>query len=147
MDKISREKRSRNMSRIRSADTSIEKIVRKTLFSLGFRYRLHSKLPGRPDIVFPGKRLAVFINGCFWHKHGCRLTVIPHTRTEFWESKLNQNKERDKRVKKILESSGWRTVTIWECEIEKDIISAIYPILLIHSRFPGGKSTKTKDSS
>lgn len=90
------------MSRIRSSDTSIELAVRRCLFSWGFRYRLKYPLPGKPDIVFPGRRIAVFVNGCFWHMHGCRLSKMPSTRTDFWKDKLERNRERDAEVSALL---------------------------------------------
>ena len=116
------------MSRIRSRDTSIELAVRRHLFSRGFRYRLHYPLPGKPDIVFPGRRIAVFVNGCFWHMHGCRLSKMPSTRSDFWKAKLERNRKRDNDVVSILGTLGWITFTVWECEIEKDINSALHPL-------------------
>ena len=120
MDRISREKRSWNMSRIRSTDTSLELLVRKHLFARGYRYRIHFKLPGKPDIVFPRLKIAIFVNGCFWHFHGCRLSTIPKTRTDFWTEKLKKNKERDNRNIKELEKLGWNVITLWECSLEDD---------------------------
>ena len=119
MDKISKERRSWNMSRIRSRDTSLETEVRKRLFTLGWRYRLKSKLPGHPDIVFPSKKVAVFIHGCFWHMHGCKLSTVPSTRSAFWLEKLKGNKRRDVETKVSLKDMGWRIVTVWECNLKK----------------------------
>lgn len=112
------------MSRIRSHDTSIELAVRRYLHSQGFRYRLHSKLAGRPDLVFPRYRIAVFVNGCFWHMHGCRLSAIPSTRRDFWIRKLEGNRERDSLNLERLREIGWTDVTIWECNIRKDVAEA-----------------------
>lgn len=105
------------MSRIRSADTSLELRVRKYLFKRGYRYRLKYPITGKPDIVFPKIRIVIFINGCFWHFHGCKLSTIPKTRTEFWVKKLTATRERDKLVLKEL-SREWVVVTLWECELE-----------------------------
>jgi len=112
------------MSRIRSHDTSIELAVRRYLYSQGFRYRLHSKLDGRPDLVFPRYRIAVFVNGCFWHMHGCRLSAIPSTRRDFWIRKLEGNRRRDALNLKSLSDAGWTTVTIWECDVLRNVAEA-----------------------
>ena len=131
MDRISKERRSWNMSRIHSSDTSIELAVRRHLFSKGFRYRLNYSLPGKPDIVFPGKRIALFVNGCFWHMHGCRLSKTPSARREFWEEKLLRNRRRDTDVRNILKTMGWRVFTIWECEIEESLDMIMFPLLKV----------------
>lgn len=123
------ERRSWNMSRIRSHDTGPELAVRRYLYSVGFRYMLNFSLPGKPDIVFPRKRIAVFVNGCFWHMHGCRLSAIPATRREFWLVKLKGNAERDRKNKTVLESDGWTVMTLWECEIENDTGAAVSPLI------------------
>lgn len=107
------------MSRIKSADTGPERSVRKFLYKNGFRYRINYHITGKPDIVFPGKRIAVFVNGCFWHRHGCRNSVMPKTNRVFWRKKLSANVSRDKKVEKILKKEGWSVYRIWECELEK----------------------------
>ena len=119
MDNRSKEQRSKNMSHILSKNTKPEEMVRKYLFSKGFRYRKNvSSLPGKPDIVLPKYRAVVFVNGCFWHGHqGCRWFVKPKTNTEFWDAKFRYNIERDQRNYKKLEDLGWRVLIIWECEI------------------------------
>ncbi len=122
------------MSRIRGSDTSIELVVRKYLFSKGFRYRLRYPLPGKPDVVFPGRRIAVFVNGCFWHMHGCRLSVIPETRRDFWKDKLERNRERDARVSALLTSRSWTVFTLWECEICEGIEPALADLVSLLSR-------------
>lgn len=120
MDRISPEKRSWNMSRIRSRNTRPELQLRKALHKMGFRYRLHEKkLPGSPDLVFPKYRAVIFVHGCFWHRHGCKQTTTPSTRKEFWLGKFKANVERDKRNVKKLRISGWRVLIIWECELKK----------------------------
>jgi DNA mismatch endonuclease (patch repair protein) len=112
------------MSRIRGHDTSIELAVRRYLYSQGFRYRLHSKLAGRPDLVFPRYRIAVFVNGCFWHMHGCHLSAIPSTHRDFWISKLEGNRTRDAVNLKRLSEMGWTAVTLWECDVLRDVAEA-----------------------
>jgi len=120
-DHLNSEKRSWNMSRIKSKDTSPELKVRKYLYSKGIRYRLHRKdLPGKPDIAINRIKTAIFIHGCFWHRHeSCKKANIPKTRTKYWLSKLNNNKERDIINSKSLLIQNWNSLTIWECEISK----------------------------
>ena len=117
-DKLSASRRSENMRRIRSEDTAPELVVRKTLYSLGYRYRLHCKdLPGKPDIVFKGRRKAIFVHGCFWHQHpGCSEAHTPKTNTSYWLPKLARNVKRDKEAEEALAAAGWKTLVIWECE-------------------------------
>lgn len=116
VDVVSPEKRSQMMSGIKGRNTRPEIVVRKALHARGFRFRLHSKkLSGRPDIVLPRHRVAVFVNGCFWHRHQCHLFKWPKTREQFWRDKLNGNAERDRRNWKSLERSGWRVYVFWEC--------------------------------
>ena len=118
VDKLSKEKRSWNMSRIRSMDTEPEKAVRSLLHRLGYRFRLHQKnLPGKPDIVLPKYRSVIFVHGCFWHRHkGCKYAYSPKSRTEFWKKKFQGNIDRDRRHKKELKKLGWKIFVIWECE-------------------------------
>lgn len=106
------------MSKIKSRNTSLELYVRKFLFNKGLRYRVNYKITGRPDIVFPAKKIAIFINGCFWHKHNCDNSVIPKSNREFWKNKLADNVKRDKDVEKKLKREGWKVYKIWECEIQ-----------------------------
>ena len=108
------------MSRIHSANTRPEIKLRKTLFEKGFRYRVNVKtLPGKPDIVLPKYRTAIFVNGCFWHGHsGCKYYTVPETNVEFWVEKVARNKERDAVNNQRLESLSWSVVTIWECELK-----------------------------
>jgi len=119
-DVHSKETRSYNMSRIRGKNTKPEMIVRKFLFSKGYRYRLHDKnLPGKPDIILPKYKTVIFIHGCFWHGHeGCRYYVIPKTRTDWWVEKINRNKEKDEESRDKLTRADWRILTIFECELK-----------------------------
>jgi len=113
---------SRVMSANVGKNTKPEILFRKALWSAGIRgYRLHwKKVPGRPDIAFPGKKLAVFINGCFWHRcPKCKLP-LPKSNKKFWKEKFDRNVERDKKKRRLLKSKGWRTITIWECELQKN---------------------------
>lgn len=121
----SKETRSYNMSRIRSKNTKPEEIVRKHLFSQGFRYRKNdSRLPGKPDIVLPKYKTVIFVNGCFWHGHtGCRYFVWPKSNVDFWRSKIDGNIERDSTNYTRLTDMGWRILVIWECELKKSCIN------------------------
>lgn len=116
-DTLSKEKRSWNMSRIRAEDTSPEIKVRTYLHKQGFRFRLHRKdLPGKPDLVLPKYRTAIFIHGCFWHQHkNCRRANIPKTHLEYWAPKLDMNRKRDIRIRRALRSDGWKVIVLWEC--------------------------------
>lgn len=106
------------MSRIRGRDTKPELLVRRGLHQRGFRYRLHRRdLPGRPDLVFPGRRAVVFIHGCFWHGHGCLMCKAPATRPEFWAAKIAANRTRDLAAIKCLGEAGWRVLVVWECAL------------------------------
>lgn len=111
--------RSRNMRAVGRADTKPELKVRSALHRAGYRFRLQcGVLPGRPDIVLPKHRLAIFVHGCFWHRHeGCRRASTPKTRTEFWERKFAENVARDLRCQRLLRELGWRVLVLWECEI------------------------------
>ena len=121
-DNHSKEVRSRNMSRIRSTDNKPEEIVRKFLFSQGFRYRKNDKkLPGKPDIVLPKYRTVIFVNGCFWHKHDCPRFVWPSSNQDYWRPKILGNVERDKKNAEQLRSQGWNVIVVWECELKKAV--------------------------
>lgn len=119
MDRISKEKRSDIMSRVRSKNTKPEETVRKYLFSAGFRYRKNDKrYPGKPDIVLPKYHTMVFVNGCFWHQHpGCKAAALPEANHQYWQDKLQKNIERDKKEMQRLEHIGWHVIVVWECEI------------------------------
>lgn len=119
-DNHSKEVRSMNMSHIRSTNSKPEEIVRKYLFSKGFRYRKNvRKLPGCPDIVLPKYNTVIFVNGCFWHKHDCPRFVWPSSNKDYWEPKILRNVERDQKNTEELRSLGWRVITVWECELKK----------------------------
>ncbi len=119
-DNHSKEVRSMNMSHIRSTNSKPEEIVRKYLFSKGFRYRKNvKKLPGCPDIVLSKYKTIIFVNGCFWHKHDCPRFVWPSSNQEYWFPKIQRNVERDKLNAAELQKMGWRVITIWECELKK----------------------------
>lgn len=120
------------MSGIRGKDTRPEMVVRRALFAAGFRYRLHRRdLPGAPDLVLSGRRVAVFVHGCFWHRHKeCRYAKLPATRPEFWRAKLEGNAERDTRAIEALQATGWRVLVVWECAIrDKSTLSILSDVL------------------
>lgn len=117
MDTRTPEQRTRIMRSVGQKDTSAEMTVRRGLHSLGYRYRLHpATLPGRPDLAFPSRRKAVFVHGCFWHGHDCVKGRLPKSRPEYWGPKIEANKARDARVLGELESSGWGSLVVWQCE-------------------------------
>ena len=120
MDHLTPQQRSKNMAAIRNKDTKPEMVVRRGLWSRGFRYRLnHKRLPGHPDLVLRKYKSCIFINGCFWHGHeGCKYYTIPKTNTEFWVKKIKRNQERDLEVKHKLNAMGWNCITVWECELK-----------------------------
>lgn len=119
MDVVDAATRSRMMKGIRSRDTQPEITVRKYLHAQGFRYRLHSrKLPGSPDLVLPRYRVAIFVHGCFWHRHqGCRYATTPSSNAERWKLKFDANTERDARKEAMLRAAGWKVLVVWECEL------------------------------
>ena len=124
MDVHDKKTRSFNMSRIMAKDTKPEMLVRRSLHSQGFRFRLHDvSLPGKPDIVLPKYRTVIQIHGCFWHGHeGCRYFSLPQTRTEWWRAKIQATKERDKRNFSDLRQSGWKVIVVWECELKPKVL-------------------------
>lgn len=107
------------MQSVKSKNTGPEMAVRRIVHGLGYRYRLHKKgLPGRPDLVFAGRKKIIFVHGCFWHAHDCRYGRAPSSRQEYWLPKLKRNKERDRENRSALEALGWKVLTVWECEIK-----------------------------
>jgi DNA mismatch endonuclease (patch repair protein) len=136
MDVHEPEVRSYNMSQIKGKNTKPEMVVRKFLFSKGFRYRLHVKnLPGKPDIVLPKYKTVIFVHGCFWHGHeGCKYFVVPKTRTDWWLNKININRTNDERSNSLLGKETWKIIILWECElkpgvVEKTLKSLIHNLL------------------
>ena len=120
VDNRTPESRSRLMSRIGSKHTEPERTVRSLLHALGYRYRLHRKgLPGKPDIVFLRRKKAIFVHGCFWHGHGCKIGHAPKSNLAFWIPKIERNRERDARNRSELERIGWCVETVWQCEIKQ----------------------------
>jgi DNA mismatch endonuclease (patch repair protein) len=115
------------MSGIRGRNTKPELLVRKALFAAGLRFRLHSsRLPGRPDIVLPRSRCAVFVHGCFWHRHpGCRFAYMPKSNTKFWRDKFETNVRRDEHVKAALRRAGWLVFTVWECSVNQERLTKL----------------------
>jgi DNA mismatch endonuclease, patch repair protein len=135
-DNLTTQQRKYAMSRVRGQNTKPEKMVRSLLHRLGFRFRKNVKnLPGKPDVVLPKYRTAIFVNGCFWHGHeNCKRATIPNTRREFWEQKISSNSSRDKKATELLQQSGWRVVTIWQCQLRnqresEDLVRKIVTLL------------------
>jgi DNA mismatch endonuclease (patch repair protein) len=123
MDTITKERRSQNMSKIRSKDTLPELLIRKALWRMGYRYKLHYKLlPGKPDIVIIKHKIVIFVHGCFWHRHeNCIEASRPKTNSEYWETKINRNIDRDRKHQEEIKQLGWKVIIIWECDVKKDI--------------------------
>lgn len=127
-DVLSSSQRSYCMSRIRERDTKPEITLRKALWGLGYRYCLGSKLPGKPDVVFPRYHVALFIDGCFWHK--CPIHFqMPKENQEFWDRKLSANVQRDKEVERMLNEEGWKVIRIWEHQVKQDLMGAIEQVV------------------
>ncbi|HUO21954.1 MAG TPA: DNA mismatch endonuclease Vsr [Caulobacteraceae bacterium] len=123
-DVFSPEKRSSVMRRVKGKDTAPELRVRRLLTRLGLRYRLHrADLPGKPDIVMPGRKLAIFVHGCFWHGHDCaRGARVPQANRDYWLAKVGRNRGRDERDRAALEAAGWKVLTLWECELKDEAV-------------------------
>jgi DNA mismatch endonuclease (patch repair protein) len=143
-DVVSPAKRSRMMSGIKGKNSVPEMLARKALFAMGHRFRLHRRdLPGTPDIVLPGRKIAIFVHGCFWHAHqGCKFAKIPSTRTEFWTAKLQGNVDRDRRAASKLAEMGWRVLNVWECSTRDPVAATCLPGALrawIDSNVPTGE--------
>ena len=121
MDVVDAATRSRMMAGIRGKDTKPELIVRRFLHRAGLRFRLHAKLPGKPDLVLPKHRAAVFVHGCFWHRHGCSRSTMPATNVGFWSAKLDRNQARDRAAAGELRKLGYKVEILWECELERGV--------------------------
>lgn len=130
-DVFTKEKRSELMSKVRSADTKPELMVRRYLHRHGFRYSLHSsKLPGKPDIVFPSRKVVIFVNGCFWHGHQhCRYFKVPKSNSEFWQNKIASNVARDEKNIKALKEMGYRVIVLWTCQLKSSSIKSLEAVV------------------
>jgi DNA mismatch endonuclease (patch repair protein) len=147
MDRYTPEQRSALMAKVSGKDTKPELVVRKLAHAMGFRYRLHRKdLPGRPDLIFPKQKLALFVHGCFWHRHeGCKKCSTPASRREFWAKKFAANVERDKRAQKELVALGWRVAIIWECETKDAVcLEKLLTGVLTTTWEPEGEATRIR---
>ncbi|AZV18972.1 very short patch repair endonuclease [Mesorhizobium sp. M7A.F.Ce.TU.012.03.2.1] len=134
-DRISSADRSKLMGRVRSKNTAPELAVRKALHAAGFRFRLHRRdLAGRPDIVLPRFRLAIFVHGCFWHGHDCRRGRLPEDNAEFWAKKIDRNKARDAAAHATLSQAGWIVETIWQCELKNGLEPLIEHLRMLRER-------------
>ena len=122
MDTLSAQERSERMGRVKGKDTKPELFVRRLVYKMGYRYRLHATgLPGKPDLVFRQRKCAIFVHGCFWHRHtGCALCRLPKSRLSFWKPKLEGNRQRDLQNQRRLRKHGWRLLVIWECELSDE---------------------------
>lgn len=122
-DTLTREQRSERMGRIRGKDTKPEMVLRRLVHGMGYRYRLHrADLPGRPDLVFASRHKVIFLHGCFWHRHpdpACKLARLPKSRLDFWQSKLERNRQRDIDNERRLAALGWKVLTVWECQLRR----------------------------
>ena len=126
MDIVDRATRSRMMSGIRGRDTKPELIVRSYLHRVGLRFRLHARLPGKPDLVFPKYHTVVFVHGCFWHRHeGCRYATTPASNPDFWQEKFKANVRRDAKVRLQLEELDWRVLAIWACQLNETSLKGL----------------------
>lgn len=136
VDNLTPEQRRKNMMRIRGKDTRPERVVRKLLHALGFRFRLHvPALPGRPDIVLPRYKAVILVHGCFWHRHpGCRWAPSPAVHEDFWEEKFRRNLQRDREVAEQLEELGWRVHVVWSCQTRSSELQALEQSLLAFLR-------------
>lgn len=130
VDTLTPERRSWNMSRIKSRDTKPERLLRSMLHRAGYRFRIHRRdLPGSPDIVLPRYSTAILVHGCYWHRHpGCKNATTPSTRREFWEAKFTQNVQRDERNIRSLKEAGWNPVVVWECDLKSNPDKVLHDI-------------------
>jgi DNA mismatch endonuclease (patch repair protein) len=123
---VAKNKMGNHLHLVKSKNTVPELILRKHLWRVGLRYRLYySKLPGKPDIVFVGKKVVIFVHGCYWHRHDCGRAFLPKTNSDFWQSKFLRNIQRDEENYRLLASMGWKVLILWECEIRKNVDDCI----------------------
>jgi DNA mismatch endonuclease, patch repair protein len=147
VDHLTREQRSENMRAVRGKDTAPEILARRAAHRLGFRFRLHrTDLPGSPDIVLPKYRTAVFIHGCFWHGHGCTRSKLPQTNVRFWTEKIGKNKLRDEKAEAALRKSGWRVLTLWQCEL-RSLDMALNRFSVVMKRFNKERAKRPRPSA
>lgn len=126
------------MARVTKRNTRLELRIRKLLYKMGYRFRIHgANLPGTPDIIFTRRRVAIFTHGCFWHQHGCDLTRKPKTNLAYWTPKLARNKERDRQSERALRAEGWRVITVWECETDERQLQRKLKSVLGQIRYEG----------
>lgn len=146
MDTVDATTRSRIMRAVRRSDTGPELRLRSSLHRIGLRYRLHVRsLPGSPDIVFPGPRVAVFVHGCYWHRHiGCKLSTTPKSNAEFWERKFRDNVARDRLAVDRLEFEGWAVIVVWQCEVQADADAIAARISSVVSHRAASASTRQR---
>ena len=120
VDHVTPERRSFIMSSVQSKNTKPEMLVRRALHKMGYRYRIHRRdLPGSPDLVFPGRKKAIFVHGCFWHGHGCKWGRLPKSKLDYWQPKIKANRKRDRRDLKALRDDGWCVKVVWACELRE----------------------------
>lgn len=143
-DRVSEEIRSYIMSSVGNKDTGPELIVRKILYGLGYRYRLHRRdLPGSPDVVFQKRKKAIFVNGCFWHGHECRYGKLPKSKSDYWVGKIDNNQERDGKNIRLLEQLGWEVLVVWQCQL-KDIESIKKQLMQFMKSEPNRKEQRNE---
>lgn len=147
-DRITPEQRHYTMSRIRSENTKPEILLRRSIWRLGFRYKINDKkLPGKPDIVLPKYRTVVFIHGCFWHGHnGCITSHTPKTNTDFWTAKITRNQQRDQEVWRQLEAKGWAVIIVWECQLRKAVLEETIQRVDVEIHLNGQKLQKEREA-
>ena len=135
-DHVSPKKRSAIMARVKTRNTTPELVARKMLHRLGYRYRLHRRdLPGSPDIVFPRPRLAIFVNGCFWHGHTCRYGRLPKTKLGYWRPKIEANRKRDVSKHRQLQKQGWGFLVVWQCELRNTEVALKKMVKFLRRRY------------
>ena len=136
MDTLTKERRSWNMSKVKNTNTGLELLFRKSLYSKGLRYRVNNKVYGKPDIVVNKSKIAIFVDGCFWHQHKkCNLAYIPKSNIKFWTEKFERNQERDSKVSKYLRENGWKVIRVWECQIKNNFEKTLENVIRLTKRY------------